>query len=321
MIKWKTILYVSIFSSVSIGLTRADDKSRFSLSKLNPLNRFKKEEPVNKAKAAAEILRTDPDEKKRVAAAEDIADADAKLVGEAMPTLIASLKQDPSATVRTTVATSIGKIKAITPAAGVVLESAAANDPSEAVRKASQTSLNAYLQNGYRPTTATVSQTLEPPLAKPRPQMPSQNAKAVMVAPPQNTAKIVPPAKEVVPTGINRGPSFNETTEPPLAKKISTPPITEKTEIESPPVAPPKAMPVMPAPASMPRMPSPEPSQSQMPVIVPPPPQVIQIPTPMPIPNAPQLPAPLPLPKAKELDAKAPSIPVPTPPPSGSPNF
>ena len=260
---------------------RADDKGRFNLGRLNPFK--KKEEPVVKSKQYAEVLRTDPDEKKRKAAAEELRETDAKQVNDVLPILVASLKQDPSAAVRATVAETLGKIKPVTPAIGVALETSGQNDPSEAVRKAAQTAVWTYQANGYRPahSAGTAAQTAEPPIAKPRTSMIPSPTRQI-VAPATPAVKASPLG---VPSGINRGPQFGETVEPPLASAkvlkvdppqpaIPTPPLPK----DEPKIIPPQtSLPApIPLPAGPPRMPmpaKPQPAPSGAPgtILVPPP--------------------------------------------------
>lgn len=262
------------------SVARADDKGRFNLSRLNPFK--KKEEPVNKSKQLAEALRTDPDEKKRKAAAEDLRETDVKQISDVLPILVASLKQDPSAAVRATVAETLGNIKPVTPAVGVALEAAGQSDPSEAVRKAAQSAVWTYQASGYRPTqsTGTATQTAEPPIAKPRTaSIPSTTRQ--IVAPASPAAKASPLG---VPSGINRGPQFGETVEPPLAgvkalkvdppqPEIPTPPVPkDEPKIVPPQTALPTPLPLPPGPPRMPMPAKPLPTPAGAPGTIPVPP-------------------------------------------------
>src|SRR5262245_12295139 len=128
--------------------------------------RKKKEEPAPaKSKQLVDTLRTDPDEKKRKAAAEELSDYDPRGNPEVMAGLIASLRQDPAVAVRTAAADTIGKLKPMSAQAGVALEQAVQTDPSETVRKAVQGALFQYHLSGYKGTASTAVQSAEPPLA------------------------------------------------------------------------------------------------------------------------------------------------------------
>jgi hypothetical protein len=266
---------------------RADDKGRFNLSRLNPFK--KKEEPVGKSKQLADVLRTDPDEKKRKAAAEELRDTDPKQVNDVLPILVASLKQDPSAAVRATVAETLGKIKPVTASIGVALESAGQNDPSEAVRKAAQSAVWTYQASGYRPTnqSAPAVQTAEPPIAKPRATIAPAPTRQI-VAPAAPAVKASPLG---VPSGINRGPQFGETVEPPLAG-------SKAPKVESP-------QPVIPTPP----MPKDEPN------IVPP--QTV-LPAPIPLPAGPPR---MPMPAKPQSSPTGTQGTIPVPPPTSNPGF
>lgn len=262
------------------SVVRADDKGRFNLSRLNPFK--KKEEPVVKFKQFAEVLLTDPDEKKRKAAAEELRETDAKQVNDVLPILVASLKQDPSAAVRATVAETLGKIKPVSQAIGIALEAAGQYDPSEVVRKAALSAVWTYQANGYRPSSlpGTAVQTAEPPIAKPR-----------TVNIPSTTRQIVAPATPVVkasplgvPSGINRGPQFGETVEPPLAgaktpkvdppqPAIPTPHLPkDEPKIVPPQTALPTPLPLPPGPPRMPMPAKPQPAPTGTPGTIPVPP-------------------------------------------------
>lgn len=227
---------------------KADDKPKFNLSKLNPFNRFnkkEKDEPISKTQQLLNTVRTEPDEKKRISAVEELQKTDEKNATDVIPVLVASLKQDPSPAVRGKVAESISKIKPIAASAGVALEASAQNDPNESVRKSASTALSAYQQNGYRLAATALAQTNEPPAAKPKaavlqPVVSPFAALASRIKGNDSTSKKIEPQTQTqtqtqpqlqlqqpsakstatlaVPSGVNRGPSFTETSEPPLAK-------------------------------------------------------------------------------------------------------
>ncbi|MCE9567204.1 MAG: HEAT repeat domain-containing protein [Planctomycetes bacterium] len=128
---------------------------------------FTRRPDQSRVRFLAELLRTDPDEKKRKAAVAELADADPRTHPEVMPALIAALKKDAAA-VRAAAAEVIGKFKTTFPLAGAALESIAETDPDPTVRSAAKQALWDYHLNGYRsPKTsdAGVEQTAEPPFA------------------------------------------------------------------------------------------------------------------------------------------------------------
>lgn len=205
-------------------------------------------------------LRTDPDEKKRRAAVAELREADPRVVPEVIPTLIATLQRDASATVRAAAADVIGRFKVIYPLAGLALENAAESDPSAEVRGAAQQALWEYHLNGYRSSRGAdgiAGQTPEPPLAKlpaprptivtppppvlvvPIPQVPS-NPPVPKISPPRQVLPIpvaptVPPLAPPFVNDMDRGGIrtiltaappilMNVTAEPPLARPADAPP-------------------------------------------------------------------------------------------------
>ncbi len=135
------------------------------------LNLFNRKPRLDQSRVRflAELLRTDPDEKKRRAAVAELADADPRAHPEVMTALIATLKKD-TPTARAAAAEVIGKFKTTFPLAGAALESAAESDPDATVRAAAKQALWDYHLNGYRSTKSTdtaIGQTAEPPFASP----------------------------------------------------------------------------------------------------------------------------------------------------------
>src|SRR5262249_467664 len=125
-------------------------------------------DPAVHVPALLEVVKTSPDEKTRVAAASELRDYDTKAFPDILPTLIQVLGADPSSSVRSEVAETIGKIRPIAPQAGFALEQAIANDKSVHVRIAAQKALVKYRLLGYcgggKGGTA-AAQASEPPFA------------------------------------------------------------------------------------------------------------------------------------------------------------
>jgi hypothetical protein len=239
--------------------------------------RANKEEPPPKARSLVETLKSDPDEKKRKAAAVELRQHDPRTNADLIPTLIATLQRDPSPAVRAEAAETIGKLKPVAQQAGVALEQTLAADPADEVRKAAQQALWDYHLNGYRSAGVNPAhpQTPEPPVAKPRP--------APAALPPVIAAKPATPAQpRPVTSGVGKGAIHSQTVEPPLAKPRPT-------------VAPPTpALTVPPLPTDAGKPPA-SPSISPPPKADPK--SVIPVPTPPPgaglpgIPAAPTVPA------------------------------
>jgi len=212
----------------------------------------------------AELLRSDPDEKKRRAAVAELGDADPRAHPEVMSALITALKKDAAA-VRASAAEVIGKFKNVFPLAGNALESAAESDPDPRVRTAAKQALWDYHLNGYRSAKSAetaITQTAEPPFARtnsPRPPlalapMPTAVRNAVATAPTARLPEVTLVPSKVVPAAAI-GPRVRQTeglnasryilslpvrpslpSEPPLAKRPTkwVPPHTPSTASEPP---------------------------------------------------------------------------------------
>ena len=115
------------------------------------------------------ILKTDPDEKKRAHAAEELRDYDVTLFAEIVPVLVDVLANDKKVSVRLEAVTSLEKIRPVNALAGHALEKAAANDDSWRLRLSAKTALTKYHWSGYSATktealpTAIKKWTSEPP--------------------------------------------------------------------------------------------------------------------------------------------------------------
>src|SRR5436190_13190718 len=125
-----------------------------SLASPAPAGIFSRSKPkANPAERVPELLiqlKTDKDEAKRAAAAEELRQFDPKAYPEIMATLIDALAKDASPAVRSEVATSIGKLRPISQQAGYALEQATANDGSMRVRMSARQALWQYHLIGYR---------------------------------------------------------------------------------------------------------------------------------------------------------------------------
>jgi hypothetical protein len=211
-------------------------------------------DPV-RVRQLAETIRSDPDEKRRKAAITDLLDADPRAFPEVIPALISALQKD-TPTVRVAAAEAIGQFNVVFPLAGVALEYAAEQDPSQAVRRAAQQALWEYHLNGYRSTKGVdgfTVQTAEPPIAKPgkpRPKLSNEPPLAPVVSVSASTPPSLSPAtlspvvtSPVVTPTLNRppgprkdfiprvldiraalyGPAYlNRSVEPPIAKPSTT---------------------------------------------------------------------------------------------------
>src|ERR1019366_3532294 len=89
-----------------------------------------KPNPTQRVPELILILKTDPDERKRLHAAEEIRDYDATTFTEIVPVLVDVVLHDKKVNVRHEAVNSLGKIRPVNALAGHALEKAAADDES-----------------------------------------------------------------------------------------------------------------------------------------------------------------------------------------------
>jgi hypothetical protein len=171
-------------------------------------------------------VRSDPDERKRTSAVEELRQYDAKAFPEIIPSLVDVLQNDAKAGVRLAALHSLAGFRPVSQQVGEALEKAVANDQSLRVRLQARTTLMTYHLSGYHaarkaeaPVTApTAPKTSEPPLAVAPPSPPVP--RLIPVAPP--TTVSTPPPR--MTPGVTGGaqPMPMGTPEPPL---IAAPPV------------------------------------------------------------------------------------------------
>jgi hypothetical protein len=185
-------------------------------------NRHPKPNPSERVPALLTALKTEADDRKREAAAEELSKYDPTQFPEMIPVLAEASQQDRSAGVRLEALRSLERLRPVSQRAGSALEQAASRDASLRVRLQARSLLWQYHLGGYRsggsgngtqsPMVSSPVQTTEPPLAPPLPPAPAP--KAVAPAP-----KAVEPAPKAAAT-LSRPTRLNptgETPPPPLA--------------------------------------------------------------------------------------------------------
>jgi hypothetical protein len=127
----------------------------------------KKPTPAERVPELLAVVKTDGDESKRAAAAQELRQYDPGQFPMILPVLIDVLLTDSKPAVRAEAAQSIGKIRPISQQAGLALEQALTNDSSMRVRLQARSSLLQYHWSGYHSVRKDdlVPQTKEPPLA------------------------------------------------------------------------------------------------------------------------------------------------------------
>ena len=232
-------------------------------------------------------LETDRDEAKRKAAAAALKSADPKPNFDAVAALSSAVLRDPSPDVRATAADSLAAYKVVYQQAVTALEKAETDDPDKLVRATAKAALWQYSLSGYKPsTTASRSQSAEPPLARPaaKPTTPT-----VVVAAKPTTADA---GFRAITQGPGTATPFEQSAEPPLAKPVSKP----TTQPKSPPEATPVSVPKVLIPQRMPsavETPQAELPKAELPASSLP---SVNVSSPLPLPSVPTIPG-LPQPK------------------------
>jgi hypothetical protein len=141
-----------------------------------------KPKAVDRVPVLIATLRSDPEERRRAAAAQELRDYDPVAYQEIVPALIEALQHDPKEKVRSEAVQSLARLRPISQAAGMAIEQAVSSDTALRVRLQARSALLQYHVSGYRepkngyrepkkeemsaPTHGGVS-TDEPPLAPP----------------------------------------------------------------------------------------------------------------------------------------------------------
>jgi hypothetical protein len=205
-----------------------------------------KVKPEERVPQLLAILKTDPDERKREAAAKELRDFDAGAFPDMVPALIGALLGDVKVSVRVEAAETLGKVRPISQPAGQALEQALANDASVRVRLQARRSLLSYRLHGYHSK------------SKLDPAAPAASAKVEAPAPPpgapkkgfglpflsgSNKAPVLPPETPAPPLAGPDTPGprvLPATPAPPLAPTPAPQvlPPTVKTTDDGPPLPP-----------------------------------------------------------------------------------
>lgn len=127
----------------------------------------KKITPAERVPQLLAQVKTDGDESKRAAAAQELRQYDPGQFPMIVPVLVEVLLTDSKPVVRAEAAQSLGKIRPVSQQAGAALDQALANDASMRVRLQARSSLLQYHWSGYRSARKDdlAPQTKEPPLA------------------------------------------------------------------------------------------------------------------------------------------------------------
>lgn len=136
---------------------------------------FARRPKVNPSQRVPELIltvKTDPEERKRAHAAEELRDYDATTFTEIVPVLADVLLHDKKVSVRLEALGSLVRIRPVSALAGQAIEKAAAADESWRVRLQAKTALPKYhlagsLARKMEPAAAKKTPTNEPPIVTP----------------------------------------------------------------------------------------------------------------------------------------------------------
>jgi len=190
---WRTFLAVLLLSICVAGSANAG---------LNLFGKKPKAEPHVRVAELMSTLKSDPDEHKRAAAAEELREFDGNTYPDVITVLVDALTHDAKASVRAEAAQSLGKIRPVSQNAGAALEQALAKDSSMRVRLQARSALLAYNWAGYKSkskdTPPLFQQTGEPPLADPLPGT-GKTPPPLPLPPPKATSTPVRPLPSLKP--------------------------------------------------------------------------------------------------------------------------
>jgi hypothetical protein len=187
------------------------------------------------------LVKTDGDESKRAAAAQELRQYDPGQYPMIVPMLVDVLMTDKKPGVRAEAAQSLGKMRPISQQAGMALEQAMSNDPSMRVRLQARSSLLQYHWSGYQggKKDDLTPQTKEPPLAGDKAAPPLISTATPLPAPP--------------PTRLVPQPDGSRSTSSYPSAPAPFPPVSARPTMKEPPLAP---VPSPSVPAPMPSAPA-----------------------------------------------------------------
>jgi hypothetical protein len=138
------------------------------------------------------ILKTETDERKRAAAADELRDYDAKTFTEIVPVLIDVLHNDKKYSVRVEALNTLYRVRPVSQSVGQALEYSASSDESLRVRLQAKTALLKYHLAGYSSSTKNEPSIFQPSTQEPPLADPPGVAIPTVAFPPMTSQKLVP---------------------------------------------------------------------------------------------------------------------------------
>lgn len=161
------------------------------------------------------ILKTETDERKRAAAADELREYDAKAFTEIVPVLIDVLHNDTKSSVRLEALNTLYRVRPVSQPAGQAIEFAASSDESLRVRLQAKTTLLKYHLAGYSSASKNEPSVLQPSTQEPPLADPPGVAIPTVVFPPATGQK-------VAPANVPAGPALDVPR--PLPQGVALPP-------------------------------------------------------------------------------------------------
>ena len=206
-----------------------------------------KPDPATRVPELIVTVKTDGDENKRAAAAEELRQYDPAAQTDIVPVLIDVLLHDAKPAVRAEAAQSLGKLRPVNQQAGWALEQAVSKDASMRVRVQARSALLLYHMSGYH--SAKVD---DPPAENPSPKEKEKEPTGPL--PPAVKTSTAPPPRQagkgrLSPTPMPSVAMPAQSAEPPLAPETPSPAEVKPLPSAAPPLVPPPAPVLQPAPA------------------------------------------------------------------------
>lgn len=171
--------------------------------------------PAQRVPELIVTLKTASEERKRVRAAEELRDFDARTYSEIVPVLIDALKSDPKQAVRMEALSTLAKLRPVSQAAGQAIEKAAAGDESWRIRLHARSVLVGYRLAGYSSGGADKTDVASTSGSLPRPRRVT-TAEPPLADPPARTSEPpLLPAPPIVEQPAGSGPDLPAVPFPP----------------------------------------------------------------------------------------------------------
>jgi hypothetical protein len=148
--------------------------------------------PAHRVPELILILKTETDERKRAAAADELREYDAKTFTEIVPVLVDVLHNDTKSSVRLEALNTLYRVRPVSQPAGQAIEFAASSDESLRVRLQAKTALLKYHLAGYSSSNKNEPSILQPSTQEPPLADPSGVAIPTVAFPPATGLKVAP---------------------------------------------------------------------------------------------------------------------------------